>query len=426
LGRGLLIAITIACICVPARVWGQRIEPIGVLRGLGPMRDLAIQGNYAYLACDDTSLLVVDISERSSPAIVGSFDTPSGAPAIEVAGNLAYLLDFEYGLYIIDVSTPQNPAMISTFNPSRWYKGLAVRGDYAYILAESLLVIDVSVPAYPDVIAGLWEGQDNIFISGDYAYLPGGYCDLWRGCIGGMSIVNISDPYSPVVVHNYITGWNPVNDVFVIDNYAYLATGGRHIMIDFGDLRILDVSDPTVPVVVGGFTDYSYYGFTFHKVLVHERNAFIGWDINRVVDFSDTLWSSESMYIDSGSTIVNLCVDSSYYIYTVGNPSFTILRYIPTGTQLSDSAPSSFSLSQNYPNPFNARTSIRYNLPRAVNVTIDIFDITGRMVDRLILGFQEAGEHSVIWEAADVSSGVYFYRIRAGEYVSNRRCLLIK
>jgi hypothetical protein len=102
------------------------------------------------------------------------------------------------------------------------------------------------------------------------------------------------------------------------------------------------------------------------------------------------------------------------------------LRYIPSGTEQSDFAPSSFSLSQNYPNPFNARTSIRYNLPRAVNVTIDIFDITGRMVERLISGLQEAGEHSVIWEAAGVSSGVYFYRIRAGEYVSNRRCLLIK
>ncbi len=80
----------------------------------------------------------------------------------------------------------------------------------------------------------------------------------------------------------------------------------------------------------------------------------------------------------------------------------------------------------NYPNPFNAQTTIAYTLPSAGNVTIDIFDITGRKVETLLSGYSQAGEHSMVWNAEGVSSGVYFYRIKAGEYQDTKRCLLLR
>jgi photosystem II stability/assembly factor-like uncharacterized protein len=79
-----------------------------------------------------------------------------------------------------------------------------------------------------------------------------------------------------------------------------------------------------------------------------------------------------------------------------------------------------------YPNPFNALTTISYALPQASNLTVEIFDITGRKIQTLFSGYQEAGEHSTIWDAGQAASGVYFYRIKAGEFSSVKKCVLLR
>ena len=88
--------------------------------------------------------------------------------------------------------------------------------------------------------------------------------------------------------------------------------------------------------------------------------------------------------------------------------------------------PTAFSLSPNYPNPFNASTTIKYDLPEASDVSIEIFDILGRKVETLISGKQSAGSHSAVWNAENATSGVYFYKIKAGDYSDTKRCLLLK
>ncbi len=88
--------------------------------------------------------------------------------------------------------------------------------------------------------------------------------------------------------------------------------------------------------------------------------------------------------------------------------------------------PETILLSQNYPNPFNASTIIRYELPQQSQVTLDIYDILGRQVITLEDGIKTAGSHQVIWQAEDISSGVYFYKIQAGEYVETQKMMLVK
>ncbi|MBW1673043.1 MAG: T9SS type A sorting domain-containing protein, partial [Deltaproteobacteria bacterium] len=88
--------------------------------------------------------------------------------------------------------------------------------------------------------------------------------------------------------------------------------------------------------------------------------------------------------------------------------------------------PAEFILSQNYPNPFNATTVIQYSLPSASDVAIDIYDLLGRKVETLIDQRQQAGYHQVIWNAKDKTSGVYFYRIKGGDYTETKKMLLLK
>jgi parallel beta-helix repeat protein len=88
--------------------------------------------------------------------------------------------------------------------------------------------------------------------------------------------------------------------------------------------------------------------------------------------------------------------------------------------------PVSFSLSQNYPNPFNAQTTIQYLLSEPSVVIIEIYDILGRRAATFVQEKQQAGRHSVVWDAGGYSSGMYFYRIQAGEYSETKKMLLLK
>jgi len=88
--------------------------------------------------------------------------------------------------------------------------------------------------------------------------------------------------------------------------------------------------------------------------------------------------------------------------------------------------PAMLVLLQNHPNPFNAATTISYDLPKPSTVTLDIHDILGRNVETLINQYQPAGYHQVIWKADDFSSGVYFYKLQAGDYIETKKMVLLK
>ena len=89
--------------------------------------------------------------------------------------------------------------------------------------------------------------------------------------------------------------------------------------------------------------------------------------------------------------------------------------------------PNEFSLSQNYPNPFNPSTTINYSLPRTEKVVLKIFNTLGEEVQTLISEYQEAGTHSKLYIVnSTLPSGVYFYRLQAGDFISTKKMVLIK
>jgi hypothetical protein len=88
--------------------------------------------------------------------------------------------------------------------------------------------------------------------------------------------------------------------------------------------------------------------------------------------------------------------------------------------------PSTFELSQNYPNPFNPATTIKYGLPHRVNVKLEVFNIVGQRVSVLVDEEQNAGYYRVIFHDASLASGVYLYRLRAGDFIVTKKFQLLK
>jgi len=89
-------------------------------------------------------------------------------------------------------------------------------------------------------------------------------------------------------------------------------------------------------------------------------------------------------------------------------------------------SPTEIRLEPNYPNPFNTSTRVTYYLPERTYVTVGIFDLQGRLVQRIYRGKQDAGRYDVNWNAANVASGVYLFRVTTPKQVLQRKCTLLK
>jgi len=90
------------------------------------------------------------------------------------------------------------------------------------------------------------------------------------------------------------------------------------------------------------------------------------------------------------------------------------------------STPGSFRLDQNYPNPFNPTTTIGYRLPAWEQVSLEVFNVLGQRAAILFDEDQSPGEHKVVFDGTRFASGVYFYRLRAGNYVQTRKFVRLK
>ena len=104
-------------------------------------------------------------------------------------------------------------------------------------------------------------------------------------------------------------------------------------------------------------------------------------------------------------------------------------QYSQTITNVEDrwmyEVPKQFELHQNYPNPFNPTTVIRYGLPKESSVKLVVYNILGEVVKTLVENTQKAGSYEVYFEASNLATGIYIYRIQAGDFVETKKMILM-
>lgn len=116
--------------------------------------------------------------------------------------------------------------------------------------------------------------------------------------------------------------------------------------------------------------------------------------------------------------------NANYYVAE----SFSPVHFAgPTGLDESGiELPQKTEISQNHPNPFNASTAIEYSLAGPSYVNLTIYDVQGRVVEKLVDGYETAGAHKVIWQADNIPSGMYFYKIQTADYARTLKMMLLK
>lgn len=139
----------------------------------------------------------------------------------------------------------------------------------------------------------------------------------------------------------------------------------------------------------------------------------------------------------AGATIYNDGDGKKLYVSgTNGINGFELYRFGPNDTpfsgisiandEVSDGIPNTVALSENYPNPFNPSTTFSYSLPRPGLVKINIYNVIGRKVANLVYGHKSAGVHSVQFDASQLSSGIYFYKLKTKGFSKTKKMMLIK
>ncbi len=145
-------------------------------------------------------------------------------------------------------------------------------------------------------------------------------------------------------------------------------------------------------------------------------------------------WSSLADVVDDSLHIIYINdKDAGSFSKYEGEATLNPVRYLaypnPLTTSIEDadySLPTGFSLNQNYPNPFNASTNISFSLKDNSPVKLEVFDITGSLVEMLIDRFMPPGKHDIIWNAENAASGVYLFKLTSGENTSVKKAVLVK
>lgn len=210
---------------------------IGMSAELLYAMDMVISGDYAYIA-NYGSLEIINILDPSNPFLVGSYDSIGIVYGVAVDGNYVYLADGSDGLRILDVTNPMNPTEIGFYDTPGDARNIRVSGNYAFIADyDTLQIINISNPEYPYLV-GFYNSPGtlyDVFISGIYAYLSDGNL--------GLRIVDISNPANPQPV-GFCDTPGTAYDVVVSELYAYVADGSN-------GLQIINIQNPTNPYIVG-------------------------------------------------------------------------------------------------------------------------------------------------------------------------------
>lgn len=218
---------------------------------------------------------------------------------------------------------------------------------------------------------------------------------------------------------NVINGYqDPLGKVAPLDMIATVAIPAEA----YGDMNVRITSEAAIG---GAVVEINHTGVELGVPVVE------GMDI-QYSDNGDVMtvlvYNMEAVSFAPGSNILFTVPVQSEGAVSLGDVSVSDNRgaLLDARGEITAPIPTEFSVNQNFPNPFNAKTSISFGLPTDSDVTVNIYNVAGQLVESFDLGYVQAGVHSIVWDASDVASGVYFYKVAAGAYNETMKMTLLK
>ncbi|MBE0570665.1 MAG: T9SS type A sorting domain-containing protein [Ignavibacteriaceae bacterium] len=415
----------------------------------GFVNDVAVSGTYAYTGSN--GFRVLDVSDSTHPVEVGFADIDGSL--VEVAGNSVvvyspYSMTANNTFYTMDVSDPANPVSLDSYTCPAMTWDLVVKDDLLFIACwwDGVRIFNISDPTniiqlsrvmgwQSGGVPGVeWCYAQAINVEGNYLYIVD-YQPFSNEDTYGLYIIDISNPSSPFLVNRFQTMISKPQDIDVEYDNAFIADGN-------GGIESVAIWDPMNPYVIG-YLDL-IDGSTGIKV--DGIYAYVSEYILGGLQIADISFAGVpdlvGWYQPSGVFALGVETFNGFVYVSDGLGGIQIYRNLlvdPVSVEPDEVVVNDFKLEQNYPNPFNPSTKIKYTIPDValrqaqsdILVTLKVYDILGNEVATLVNEEQAPGVYEVEFNVAQVSrpeitSGVYFYQLRAGEFYQTMKMILVK
>ena len=342
--------------------------------------DIVWVDRYAYISTPRGELRVYDLMDPTNPKWIDSLVVAQGVHDLFQTGQRIYVAAGDAGMLVFDISDPAHPKKIREYKPGVFIKGIAVELPYIYLLEKyrGLRIYDFSNWNYPKLRTVI---DDGYFTDGEAFYLADRY--LYMTIANGSArnrflIYDVRNPDEPELTGSLDLPGRALK-VVVRGGYAYVSSRA-------GGLQIVDVRDPYQPLGVG--------------------------------------------YFDTGHHAGETVAEGDLLFVTDSENGFYILRnQLPTSLE---TVPRAFGW-QVFPNPISQSATVELRLERREQVSLRIYDLSGRMVKGLVNGLVEKGVRHLQWDGTDergnrVAAGVYVVRFEASKsnQVETRRIVLLR
>lgn len=367
-------------------------------------REMKTYSHYAYIVSEanNSRLQIVDLQylpDSVHLVKVWNYAGYGNTHSISQAGHYLYLNGGNAtpngGITVLDVIDPENPVKMGQWSTMYVHDCRVVNDTiYAANISDgkvsiinatnkaslSTVTSFVNLPGAGPHNTALTDDRKRLFVTDEIGTAP--YL---------LKVWNIENKTSPV----YVTNWQPtgittsiVHNIEIYGNYGIIAHYSAGV-------RVIDISNPDVPVEVAWYDTYPS----------NNNESYNGcWGV----------------YMFPSGTIIASDRQTGLYVLKTNFPM--------TGNNNNTGSfiPEHYSLEQNYPNPFNPSTTIRYYLPADNNVTLRVYNELGKEVSTLVNKRQNAGNYEVSFDGASLSSGIYYYEIKSGEFRDAKKMMMIK
>lgn len=392
---------------------------------------------YALVGAAGRGVSIVDVTEPARPHLASHV---SGIPSFDVKAWRHYMYSVTGGPgqgqgIIVDIAHPENPQIVGSFDSS--HNIFITKDGYMILEFPGFRVLDLNPdPTHPTLLfTGGTEGHDASVIDGVLYDFHGR---------AGTFIYDFSDPANPILISG-------ITDPEIRYNHSgWISKDGHFLFIcdelsndPAPDIVVYDIHDLSNPQRVGEFRDSTA---TVHNLFVigdvavtsYYTAGFKALDISdplnpTVLDAFDTAPESSGEGFGGAWGVYPFAPSGNVYVSdrTNGLYLFTVKGLLTSVGPSPGQRPEEFTLFKNYPNPFNPETTIRYEIPKNSRVELVIYNIRGQRIRTLVDTEKESGRHSIKWDGKNnrdlvVPSGVYFYRIKAEEFVQARQMLLLR
>jgi hypothetical protein len=263
-----------------------------------------------------------------------------------------------------------------------------------------------------------WLGADNSYT--DQAYAPGTF---------EYDILGVTQSYNDVS-YDGTAGQELVSEFFAVEGSAL--GGALYTAFQANGPTDTLAYDPNFEIGVADWHD-AFDVTEDSEVFMTGTTRGIGGapvaEVKNVGANRTTATGNKIAFMSFDPLSLNSTPDYYWYGFSDVAPQVQALKWFGAdvvGVEDENVTPNSYALSQNYPNPFNPTTVISYTIPEKGNVSITVFDMLGQEVATVVNEVKNAGTHQVNFRAANLASGMYIYTIKAGDFVSSKKMMLLK